>query len=89
MNIFDILSHDERVIVLSNEGDERIITWNRSLTLQCWENVDFHRDTGRWNEINVRTLANEPKSFDEARKAAMQWQGDMWSDLNPESVRDR
>lgn len=76
MDLFDILSHDERVIVLSNEGDGTIITWNQSATLQCWKKLLM----GEWEEIEIRTLSsNPPNDYAEARKAAMQWQGDMWS----------
>jgi hypothetical protein len=83
MNLFDILSHDKRIIVLSNEGEARIITWNRSLTLQSWVHKHYDKwgqSDPRWEEESVRTLSNEPKDFIEAQKAARQWQGDMWKE---------
>lgn len=74
MTLFEILSHDERIIVLSNEGDHCIYTWNRSLTLQCW----IHRGLGNWDEIEIRTLAKEPANFQKAKEAAQVWQGTRW-----------
>jgi len=75
MNLFDILSFDERIIVLSNVGDSIIITWNRSQTLQCWRSTD---DGATWDEIECSVLSNEPKSFEEAQMKARLWLGQIW-----------
>lgn len=79
MNLFEILSNDERVIVLSDTKDGVIYTWNRSLTLQCWKRnrpnynyvVDHPYDN--WEEINVRTLSDPPFNYNHARSAAILW----------------
>jgi hypothetical protein len=68
MNLFDILSHDERVIVLSDVGQNVIVTWNRSLTLQYWQ-----QRGGRWHECDVRTLSTEPSGYAAARSQAQKW----------------
>ncbi len=72
MTLFEILSHDERVIVFSNEGECIIITWNRSLTLQRW----MYTLAETWDEVDCRTLSDEPKNFEQARKKAQAWFGD-------------
>jgi hypothetical protein len=67
-NVFDILDNDERVIVASNEDMGIIITWNRSQTLQLWQNT--------WEgfvKINVRTLSENPVTYGEARLRALMW----------------
>ena len=69
MTLFDILSNDERVIVLSDKGEETIITWNQSVTLQVW----IYKGSGNWEELNVRTLSNQPINFKAAKKAAQDW----------------
>lgn len=79
MNLFDILSHDERIVVLSNVGDGCIFTWNRSLTLQWWMKNNSLCVDG-WKEIGVRTLSDPPLNYEEARQAAMKWQGDGWKE---------
>ncbi len=82
MDIFEILSMDERVIVYSSEEDRSIFTWNQSLTLQWWRPVvrmderDYpsgHFDPNDWEEVNVRTLSDMPLDYHEARKAAIRW----------------
>lgn len=88
MNLFDILSNDERVIVLSNKDDAVIYTWNHSLTLQCWKregSVYFHpaisRHYDNWEEIDVRTLSEPPFNYQHARSAAILWdQGEGWKE---------
>lgn len=83
MTLFELLSHDEKLIVLSNEGDETLFTWNRAHTLQFWKQSNYD-EWGQydpsWNEVSCRTLSEEPTSYDEARKQAMMWQGEMWSE---------
>lgn len=69
MNLFDILSHNERVIVYSDKEDKHIYTWNKSLTLQCWED----KGSGIWEEKEVRTLSNRPANFNHAVAAAVVW----------------
>jgi hypothetical protein len=80
MNLFDILSSDERVIVYSDVGNQVIFTWNRSLTLQAWSKALPNKafDTWRtsedqWEEIEVQTLSVEPKTYEKAREAAIKW----------------
>jgi hypothetical protein len=77
MTLFDILSMDERVIVLSDAGEHIIFTWNKSLTLQAWGLV-FDRIRGSyvddcWEELECHTLSTEPKTYESARKAAIEW----------------
>ena len=72
MNLFEVLSFDERVIVLSVVEDQYIYTWNKSLTLQCWQRSNYlNKDD--WEEINVRTLNDPPVNFEEARQFAISW----------------
>ena len=73
MNIFDILSKDERIIVYSSEEDGYLYTWNQSLTLQCWGWFADPLGYCDWQELDIRTLSNELASFQEARKAAIEW----------------
>jgi hypothetical protein len=70
--LFNVLANDERVLVLSSEGDGMIITWNQSLTLQWWVS-----DAGCWEEVAVRTLSSEPVTFKDARAAALRWHLDV------------
>lgn len=71
MNIFDILSFGERIIVHSDVECGILFTWNQSLTLQSWFKKDPDKD--KWQEIDVRTLSDEPISFEEAKKKAHDW----------------
>lgn len=80
MNLFDILSMDERVLVHSDVGERTIITWNRSLTLQLWTKVidpyqlSGYEDTeDNWREVNVQVLSEEPDNYEAARQAAIRW----------------
>lgn len=68
LSLFQVLSFDQRVIVLSSEDTGEIYTWNQSLTLQCWASSELG-----WEEVDVRTLSAEPRDFAEARKAAQAW----------------
>ena len=69
MDLFDILSDDERIIVLSSKQDGCIVTWNQSLTLQCWQ----YSANGQWEETDMRILGSEPASFADASFAAEEW----------------
>lgn len=75
MDLFDLLSQDERIIVLSDPSERVIYTWNQSLTLQCWRDLslDSHSQNGQWEEIDCRTLSEEPINFAAAKKAAERW----------------
>lgn len=66
--IFDILSNDERIIVLSDKQTNQLVTWNQSLTLQVFSLKD-----SAWEEIAILTLAKQPASFKEARQKASEW----------------
>jgi len=67
MNLFDVLSNDERVIVYSDAGSRIIYTWNRSLTLQAWQ------VRSAIEEVDVQTLSTQPINIEAARRAAMKW----------------
>lgn len=76
MDIFEILSKDERLIAYSSEEDRTLITWNQSLTLQWWTPVVKDGripDPNDWEEVSVRTLSDEPKNYKAAREAAIRW----------------
>ena len=72
-SLFDVLSMDERIIVLailSSEEDKLLITWNQSDTFQAW-NQD---QDGSWVENAILTHSGYgPKSFAQARKVAIDW----------------
>jgi hypothetical protein len=70
MTLFEILSHDERVIVCSNEGEQIIIAWNQSLTF-----IMYHYKDGEWCEIEIMTYGNDVRTFIEARDIARRWFG--------------
>lgn len=69
MNLFQILSFDERIIVASRQDLGLIATWNQSLTFQAWA----LRDDGQWEETDIMTLSEQPRSFAAARKRAIDW----------------
>lgn len=82
MDIFEILSMDERVIVYSSEEDRSLFTWNQSLTLQWWRPVvrldesAYPKgvfDPNDWEEISIRTLSDMPLDYHAARSAAIRW----------------
>jgi hypothetical protein len=78
MDLFEVLSNDERIIVFSSEEDSCFYTWNQSATLQCWQPKTkamgpLLMDTGGWEVSGVKTLEDEPRNFEEARKAARNW----------------
>ena len=67
MNLFDVLSNDQRVIVYSDVSSRIIYTWNRSLTLQAWQVRSVIE------EVDIQTLSTQPINIEAARKAAMKW----------------
>lgn len=69
LTLFQVLSFDQRVIVLSSVDTGEIYTWNLSLTLQAWH----ANEDGTWAEVDIRTLSRAPRSFSEARVAAEKW----------------
>lgn len=78
MTLFELLSLDERIIVLSLVDDRVIYTWNRSSTLQCWRKYrmrygapDRHFDS--WEEVGIQNLSSEPHTYEKARLAAIEW----------------
>ena len=81
MDLFDIFSMDERVIVLSSLEDRSLVTWNQSDTLQWWRPIvrcscyprgEF--DSNDWEEVSILTQSGYgPKTFEEARKVAIDW----------------
>jgi hypothetical protein len=73
MDLFDILSRDERVIVYSVEQDRQVYTWNRSLTLQVW-NVGFD---GSFQEVAIRTLSVDPVTYAQAHVQAEKFYYDL------------
>jgi hypothetical protein len=80
MNLFDILSSDQRVIVYSDASNQVIFTWNKSLMLQAWSKALPSKafDTWRtsedsWTEIEAQTLSTKPKTYEKAREAAIAW----------------
>ena len=80
MDLFDVLSQDERILVLSDPTDRIVYTWNQSLTLQCWKQsgsfcshgASFQNEPG-WEEIDCQTLSEVPLDFRAARQAALKW----------------
>jgi hypothetical protein len=74
LDLFDLLSHDNRIIVLSDPTDRILYTWNRESTLQVWEEVETFRHGHRvWKEWQAQTLSSVPQTFEAARKAAIAW----------------
>lgn len=70
MNLFDVLSNDERIIVYSDVGARQVYTWNRSLTLQVWS------VRSNFQESDIRTLSDQPINYEAARKEAIKWSQD-------------
>lgn len=69
MDLFDILSNDERIIVASDPSERAIITWNQSSTFQYFKMMK--RDV--WEEIAIRTTSLMPHGYFQARVEAMRW----------------
>lgn len=79
MDILDVLSFDERIIVLTSKEDRSIITWNQSDTFQWWrpvvriEDPDSF-DPNNWEEVAILTQSGYgPKTFEQARTQAELW----------------
>lgn len=71
MNLFEVLSHDERIIVFSNQGESIVITWNRSSTFQCWEVKG-----SEFEEFGIMTYGgDETLTYTRARIRAQEWFG--------------
>lgn len=68
MDLFDILSMDERIIVYSSVEDRSLVTWNQSVTLQCWRQCD----SNNWEEVDIRT-SDKPLDYHKARQMAIDW----------------
>lgn len=76
MNLFQLLSKDERVIVMSSEEDGYIYTWNQDKVLECWKDYGSCKDCGpeaNWQKVNILTLDKVPRTFAEARQLAIDW----------------
>jgi hypothetical protein len=71
MNLFQVLSMNERVVVWSSQEDNTIITWNQDKTLLLWEECR----PGEWSEIGIMSLMY-PASFAQARRFAKEWMVD-------------
>jgi hypothetical protein len=71
MTLDNILSFDERVIVLSDPAPGHLYTWNRSVTFQLWERV-FGKP-GLYTEVDIRTSSRDGFDYDTARKYALEW----------------
>ena len=67
MNLFEVLSNDQRMIVHSDETARMVYTWNGSKTLQAW------RVGSSLKEDACQTLMETPINFNAARKAAIEW----------------
>ncbi len=86
MNLFDVLSNDDRVIVLSDHEYGCIYTWNFSLTLSEWRlttNAHIPEFDDIWEEVEVRTLSEKPKSFEAAKEAAKNFRNRVGGNYDP------
>jgi hypothetical protein len=69
MNLFQLLSNDNRVIVLSDEQNSQVYTWDAaSPYMQVWDERN-----GRFVEAEYRTLDRVPSTFTEAKALARKW----------------
>ena len=76
MDLFDVLSNDERILVCSYPDDSCIVTWNKSLTFQVWEvqeRYGYSGDLTNWKEVNSWTADEVPTNFEIARQEAKRW----------------
>lgn len=81
MTLFDILSHDERILVLPAKGDQVIYTWNQACTFQAWKHSGFKLEIGfgrqweidSWVEIDYKKAPENLKSFEAAKEFALRW----------------
>ena len=77
MNIFQVLSFGQRVIVYSEEGDGIIITWNYSNTFSL-----FSVNGSEFSEIDVCTYGGDKNlSFEDAKEFALNWTCQMQGDI--------
>jgi hypothetical protein len=77
LKLSDIMSGYAAVVVFA--GDEVIITWNHSLTLQAWGEV-ARRDRealepGHYNTLACRTLESVPTILEACQAAERMYQG--------------
>ena len=76
MDLFDVLSMDERVIVYSSLEDGVIYTWNNTDTFQCWARMSKSNSDGtdNWQEGGILTQSGYgPKTYEQAREVAIAW----------------
>jgi hypothetical protein len=74
IDLFELLSNDERIIVLSCLDDRCIYTWNQSDTLQLWYESHKLPGQGLWVEECILTQSGYgPKTYKEARQVALAW----------------
>ncbi len=71
MDIFQVLSNDERIIVLSTADCRQVYTWDQSARLlTCWD-VD---ETGQFSELQDMILDRSSNwNFREVRELAQTW----------------
>ena len=69
MNLFDVLSFDERVIVASRVDSGFVVTWNKSLTFSLY----YVNDCGNFEEIECKTSGQDDLTFEQARRIAVDW----------------
>lgn len=71
MNLYDIISDGERLVLDAREEERSIYTWNQSLTVQKWvqaPGIPLRNRGGEWDEVDVHTLSEKPTSWEEAQK---------------------
>ena len=77
MNLFQVLSLGERVIVASNEETHEFITWNRSNTFQWWSQcydgiAGHHVDS--FKEVDIKTYqGSKTLDFEKVETIAKNW----------------
>lgn len=81
MDLFDILSKDERIIVLSLPEERSLFTWNKTDTIQWWRPVvrvhewDYPSgkfDPNDWEEVGNFSNQVGLKTFEEAKRCAQE-----------------
>jgi hypothetical protein len=76
ITFWELLSHDNRFLVLTDLEERTIYTWDRHRTLQVWRQTDPNYDWAeidKWEEVAIRQLTIIPKTFEEARAEALAW----------------
>lgn len=68
LTLWEILSHNERVIVHSSREDKQIYTWNRSATFQVWND----EGDGFWTGVATRTRY-DVDTIERAQAFAREW----------------